>query len=232
MKETMRNNEISESSIEEMKIREAVQNSKFYDINGKYDRAKADELVEKRLTDQPDNFKNEKLFLNGWKKIEKERSFLDNLDKVNPNRDKGREWLINCQRCVPTYEMRRRGYDVTALPRMDEFGYDHLAYNPFDVWESPEVIRCSDSGKKDIENIMSEWEDGSRAQIVVLWKGTNSGHTFTAEKINGEIKYYDPQTCKENVSDYFRYVEPGSTRFCRIDNLDVSHRIKECCKEV
>ena len=32
-------------------------------------------------------------------------------------------------------------------------------------------------------------------------------------------------------SDYFDEIEPGTTRFCRIDNLQPSEHILECCKE-
>lgn len=37
--------------------------------------------------------------------------------KANPRFAEGGQYMINCQRCVPTYELRRRGYNVVALPR-------------------------------------------------------------------------------------------------------------------
>ena len=39
---------------------------------------------------------------------------------ANPNYYKGKEYQVNCQRCVPTYEMRRRGIDAEALSSLDQ----------------------------------------------------------------------------------------------------------------
>ena len=34
----------------------------------------------------------------------------------------GREFSVNCQSCVVANELRRRGYDVTALPNLKKEG--------------------------------------------------------------------------------------------------------------
>ena len=77
---------------------------------------------------------------------------------------------------------------------------------------------------------MSKWDDGARAQIVVTWKGTNSGHTFMAERRDGRVVYYDPQTGSNDASSYFKRVQPGTCQFCRIDKLDVTQKINDCCR--
>ena len=140
------------------------------------------------------------------------------------------ERCVNCQRCVPTYEMDRRGYDVTSLPC--ESDADYLSYHPYDVWENPDIKTTSGSGLEDIQNSMKEFGDGSRAQVCVNWDGTDGGHTFVAEQIDGKTHFYDPQTGDMDVSGYFDRVAPGETTFCRIDNLQPSSRILDCCKEV
>lgn len=150
------------------------------------------------------------------------------LKECNPNYNLARQWKVNCQRCVPTFEMRRRGYDVTTLPRGK--GWDTLSYNPFQVWKNPEVIRTSGNGMREIETQMSKWGEGSRAEIVVMWKGAPSGHAFFAERVNGKTRFYDPQNGSADVSKYFERVEPGSVRFCRIDNLEPNEKINDCCK--
>ena len=38
------------------------------------------------------------------------------IKMVNPSHNKGAEYQQSCQRCVPAYELRRRGFDVTAKP--------------------------------------------------------------------------------------------------------------------
>lgn len=165
-----------------------------------------------------------------WEFIKK-KDLSSDVDKTNPNYELGTEWKINCQRCIPALEMRRRGYDVVAKPRVDAFDRNDLAYDPFSVWKDPEVINCSDDGLSDIEKYMESWGDGARAQIVVTWKSTNSGHTFTAERINGKTVFCDPQNGSMDVSEYFKNVEPGSVQLCRIDNLEVTDKINECCED-
>ena len=177
---------------------------------------------------EPDN--TEKFAKIGeWPKAGDSMSIGDALSDANPNYDEGEEWQVNCQRCVPTYEMRRRGYDVSAMPCVEDM--DHLALDPFDVWENPEIISCADDDQNVILDEMSQWEDGARAQVVVTWAGGEGGHTFIAEKVNGEIRFVDPQTGDIECSEYFDEIEPGTTQFCRIDNLQPSEHILDCCKE-
>ncbi len=167
-------------------------------------------------------------YFNGpWARIQGEHSQKEDLMKTNPHVNTGLPaWTENCQRCVPTYEMRRRGYDVEALPAK---AMDHLARNPFDVWENPNVIRCQDNGYGQIRDLMLQWGDGARCQIVVYWDGMQGGHTFVAEQIGDETRFYDPQTGDEDVSWYFSQVADGRTQVARIDNLKPSKYITECC---
>lgn len=152
------------------------------------------------------------------------------LKHNNPNYDCDNinEWFVNCQRCVPTYEMQRRGQDVTAQPCV---GDDYIATNPFSVWQDPEIICCSDVGNEEIEATMQEWGDGARAQIVVLWTPFN-GHTFIAEQIDGRTQYIDPQSGNADYTEWTDSALPGFTQFCRIDNLQTSSSINECYTEV
>lgn len=198
--------------------------------NNTLNRQNADYVVTKRLEQQKSAIKpkdtiNVKELDKGY--VEK---LKHDLKECNPNYKLGREWQINCQRCVPTFEMRRRGYDVTAQPRGK--GFDHLAYKPFDVWENPEIISARGNGLRDIDNKMSQWGDGARAQVVVVWKGVPSGHTFFAERVNGQTHFYDPQKGLTDVSNYFNRVELNSVQFCRIDNLAPSEKINTCLKKV
>ena len=166
-----------------------------------------------------------------WRMIFNDHDVEYDLKNTNPNYDKGKKWKINCQRCVPTYEMRRRGYDVTAIPS-GIFSSSYISYHPFEVWENAVIHNCNGSGLNDIKNAMNEWGDGARAQIVVVWNNTNIGHTFIAEQIDGVTRFIDPQTNENNVEYYFNSVSFGETQFCRIDNLEVSNRIEECCEEI
>ncbi len=151
-------------------------------------------------------------------------------NKTNPNFDKGPEYKINCQRCVPAWEMRKRGYDVEAKPKPEN---DDLGFKTLDKVFS-DGVKLPYKKKKDIESAMSEWGDGARAQIICLWKGDESAHTFGAERVDGKTRYFDPQTGKE-FSDAFKNISKSNNaknhnEFMRIDTLTPGERIKECCK--
>ena len=154
---------------------------------------------------------------------------LQDAKSTNPQYSSGEEWQRNCQRCVPTYEMRCRGYDVSAKPCVDP--NDYLMYHPFDVWKNPDIKNPPGDGLEDIKNSMAQWGDGARAQIVFVWADAPSGHTIIAEQRDGKTFFIDPQSNDTDVIEYFQYVSMGKTRYCRIDNLDVSKHIKDCYKE-
>lgn len=137
--------------------------------------------------------------------------------------------------------MRRRGYDVTAKPMPTKTintiffrnkklpnGDDHLYHKPFDVWNPPESIRCI--GRIGVEKKMQEWGDGSRCEVMVLWKGEHGmGHVFVAEQINGVTHFIDPQEGKDGVGYYFDLCDESNIYICRTDNKDVSDYIGDCC---
>ena len=202
-------------------------------------------LEESTTVEKPDSFKEKEVTSNSVDNVEsnqvksvdgkfEEAELKRQLEKVNPYYEFFEECVINCQRCVPTFEMRCRGRDVIVLPAnyYDDFNPDSLSHYPFAVWENPEIIACKGNGREDIENHMEKWGDGARAEICVCWKNTDSGHVFVAEQVDGKTRYYDPQNGSTDVSHYFKQVELDSVQVCRIDNLDFSDRIKECCKEV
>lgn len=168
----------------------------------------------------------------GWKKIEGAIGVKDNLCATNPQFSTGLyEWTYNCQRCVPCYEMRRRGYDVEVCPRREYD--DYMSAHPFCVWQNPDIICCRGNTIEDIDQYMATWGDGARAQIVVTWyPSTIDGHTFVAERVDGQTYFYDPQSGDMDVSEWFKdgSIYPGTMKICRIDNLEPSDYVKSCCK--
>ena len=168
--------------------------------------------------------------IGNWSDIPSDYSYQDNLDMANPNYENGTEWQINCQRCVPTYEMRSRGYDVTALPCTDY--NDYLSYRPYDVWDDPVILNATGNGMDDIRTSMGDWGDGARAQVCLQWNNEMGGHTFMAEQRNGETCFVDPQTGETDVGWYFDEACPNSVTYCRTDRLMPSSKILNCCKGV
>lgn len=227
------------SSGEKEKWKELADSFKVSETDYPQTVEQADHIVDERLKKRNagseleklnEQLPMERLYAKDWEKINVQHEVQQDLDASNPNFELGREWKINCQRCVPTFEMRRRGYNVTAKPRpADNL---HLSYHPFDVWEKPDVISCKGDGLLDVQDSMAKWEDGARAQIVFVWKNTNSGHTFSAEQVDGKTRFYDPQSGSSDVTRYFKNVEPDSVKICRIDKLDVTDKILVCCRKV
>ena len=116
---------------------------------------------------------------------------------TNPhyNRDYA-AYSSNCQRCVLTYEARRRGYDVTAL-------------------SNPKTVDVGKSKIK-LESQMRGYGNGARAIVHVSARG--KGHEFIAENVRGRINYVDPQTNKRYSNINLSNV--SGSRLTRIDNQD------------
>ena len=88
----------------------------------------------------------------------------ENILATNPNYNLGLEYQQNCQRCVPAYEMRMRGFDVIAKPVYD-LATDDFANNHWtEAFDNAKIEKnLSGTGKEDIINLMSEWKYGARA---------------------------------------------------------------------
>ena len=100
------------------------------------ERKSSQELVRKREV-----MPGEAKAARNWDKIYEMHDFYHDLKDINPNYNEGTIWQENCQRCVPAYEMRRRGYDVTA-ESCPKYG-DYLAYDYSSVWKNPKIFQAA-----------------------------------------------------------------------------------------
>lgn len=149
----------------------------------------------------------------------KEMTFEEaNELRGNINYGKASEYSVNCQSCVVANELRRRGYNVTALPNLQKTGnipYE-LSMRTNWAWIDPktmvmpkkqtaggiyDITRSGALKSKSIKELTKELvelvKEPGRYHIDFAWKGKNSGHIITLEKLhNGKIIIYDPQTGK------------------------------------
>lgn len=168
--------------------------------------------------------------LSKWKRKNLPTQMEHDAVLANINYDKGIQYQENCQRCVPAYEMRRRGYDVTAKPKV--YSKDLINSNWENIFENAEWISCySGNGLAQIEEAMKRFGDGARAEVYIQWQGKNDAHVFVAEQIGGKTVFIDPQNGNVDVRWYFDYALEGKTELCRIDNLEFTELIEECCEE-
>lgn len=150
------------------------------------------------------------------------------------------EYSANCQRCVVAYEMRRRGYDVMAMPTYAGDIKPRVAFKASDGtingrWMGafknakavPMKARSANQAKDALNKHMQSYGSGSRGVVEVFWKN-GGGHVFNVENIGGKIRYYDAQTGKTvNINEYMGHAKPGSVNLVRTDNLRVSNRMRE-----
>ena len=164
----------------------------------------------------------------------------------NINFSKSHEYGVNCQSCVVANELRRRGYDVTALPNLQKAGnipYE-LSSKTNWAWIDPEtmatpvkkraggvydVTRTGALKRKNISALTKEIielvKEPGRYHIDFSWKSGNSGHIITLEKlVNGKIVLYDPQNGKiVNWADISKRIKlQYGVNVLRVDNLLVN----------
>lgn len=211
-----------------------------------YNKVKDAEIVKETLQKQSNqNSIEEKLNL----KKGKEMTFDEaNELKGNINYAKGGGYTINCQSCVVSNELRRRGYDVTALEntRKSDNIPSQLSRKTNWAWidkngEMPKKQKAGGSlgidnrGRtktKTLNQLSKELgeitKEIGRYHIDFGWKRSNSGHIITLERLeSGFVKLYDPQNGK--IVKWAELSKAISLRYgvnvLRVDNLDLNTEI-------
>lgn len=160
---------------------------------------------------------------------------------TNPNYNPNvRAYSYNCQRCVTTYEARRRGLDVTAKPT---FNGDllPLGYNFLDAYKDgrQNVVQCSArlpaTARRNVENTVLNAPEGARFIVRIGHRrNSSSGHVFIAEKHGGIVEYIDPQLHNDprqlNAATHWNWASGQKCWCLRIDNLEFTAILTDICK--
>lgn len=160
--------------------------------------------------------------------------------KANPNYNKQTyEYTNNCQRCVPAWELRQRGFDVIAQPCKPLGEHDAFQMSPFSVWnfnafdaDMSKRVQADKvgTGKEKIIEFLKASGNGARAEIVVVWDyDREKAHAFAAKNIDGNVLFIDPQNGKSGklVEEYFDRAATGKTTWLRIDNLPLVEQYRD-----
>lgn len=177
---------------------------------------------------------------------------LANKGAENPLFSKGGQFTTNCQTATVTHELRRRGFNVTAKGARDGFGSLTVNGKPFD-WESR--FLNADGSKVRVENVrawgkrkgygninrkkLDEYfgekmsEDG-RYEIYCMWDSAkkqrmSGAHVFMAEKKNGVITFFDPQSGRvaSDIEWYFENMQNREVWAMRVDDKIINpHMVK------
>lgn len=190
------------------------QKQKFIDVQNE---------IDKLLTQRS----KPELVING-KTIGDPMTIDEALKGSNPNFNKGGEYITNCQRCVQTYEFRRRGYDVEALPDTNSgiitwgnecFVDVNGSVPKFKIDFKPGNIYLTE---QNIRDELAAAPNGSRHIIYIQWDGTQNAHVFIAEKEGEVTRFIDPQSGDNDVEHYFTLGREGAYNILRIDDKQLT----------
>ncbi len=133
-------------------------------------------------------------------------------------------YRTNCQTCVATYAARLQGYDVRALPNLNNRDIYQLSYNPglAFVDENGQHPKSQEMGRRDI---LGELPPNTLRAVKWQWGKRRSGHIVIMGNDGNGTYMYDPQTnVYMNQTKQIRKYTGGANNFsyydlsgCRMD---------------
>lgn len=149
-------------------------------------------------------------------------TIMDDLDSVNPgwnNKDNGSQY--NCNNCTIAFDMRQRGYEVTAAEDINGSNYRTMQ----DMYQggNMQMFTADYYGQTTTEAVydgMKSEPEGSSGMMVMQWYPAGSGGHVVNYKIeNGEPIIYDSQTHERKPASEYTNIacEFG---YMRTDNLE------------
>ena len=153
--------------------------------------------------------------------------------KPNPNYGKGGGYRTNCQSCVVTYEMRRRGYNVQTLANTGGSMLEVLSRNTSLAWRDRAtgtnpayIVPGQKTIAKTVEWLQNGIKANNRYTIEWVWKGGRSGHIVHVFKRSDVVNIYDPQTAKRytgaDLLDFLKGAKPSTIRLLDVEACDVN----------
>ena len=151
----------------------------------------------------------------------------------NPHYGESKAYSVNCQTCVVAYELRLRGFDVSALPNTAGSALSKLSKATHTAWQNitrediPIIARTTLDRYGHIKQPPLKWAKVSAAMtetgryhIAWRWKRKRSGHIITAERLpDRSLRFYDPQNGMSGALDLYKKDIAGNVRIYRVDNL-------------
>lgn len=213
--------------------------------NGKYKYFYDTETYERYLK-RTEYQKNEPEFMKKVPKISENDGYTADEDMAEINKDYSpydKSTSQNCTNCTAAYELRCRGYDVSASDYENYFkNYDNASMFRFPLYyKDAKTIRLDDEGNQHksplnntvaykryeydsrtvTEAILKHSGKNTRGDISVMWKEALAGHSMVYEvDSKGKVTIRDCQTNKKyNVEDIVDRVNAIS--ITRTDNLEL-----------
>lgn len=206
----------------------------------------ASQFMERKLSDGPVDTKT------GFKRKTKTMDRKADLAHVNPGfKNFDTNTKNNCMLCTTTYDLRRRGYDVTAKTATRGFYPEDVTRwypdaevktvksepIPVEDFDDPEKYWAGQKAraKKNADKLIKELEkqpEGARGNLMVTWAGATGGHSMVYEIIDGEVVILDGQSNKVYEDPYEILMKTDfDYTYARLDNVDINpEMIRRCSK--
>ncbi len=152
----------------------------------------------------------------------KKTSAEEDLAHVNPGyKNFSPDTKQNCMMCTTTFELRRRGYDVTA--QKENVG---ATFNDLTRWFPDADVKEVFVDYEDIDKDLISQGDGARGNLMIPLT-TGGGHSIAYEIKNGKIILYDGQSNKVikdelEVFEYLHELSTGVLYYARLDNCRIN----------
>jgi hypothetical protein len=144
-------------------------------------------------------------------------------------------YRYNCQTCVAVFIARRNGYDVRALPNLNNKNIRDLSYMTNLAYidkhgNHPSYVRKR-TGERTISWLERTVKEGHIYSLEYGYRGKSDGHIITIERVGGKLRLYDPQTNNErhtnrDIVDYLARTD----RHAVMDLTSVTLEEKFCDK--
>lgn len=157
-----------------------------------------------------------------------EMSIEEDVKRINPLfEDVTDQSKHNCVLCSVTYDLRRRGYDVTAKGAGIGYYNDEVEpwYNNKIKYKEVEKNRYAPISPETIMTALKT--EGGRGIVNVNWKG-GGGHAMAYDNDGGSLKIIDGQTGKvlTTEKDVKKYLANAvATEYARTDNLTINPKL-------
>ena len=140
-------------------------------------------------------------------------------------------YRTNCQTCVATYVARRKGYDVRALPNLNNKSIHDLSYDTSLAYVDSNGQHPKHQRISSVSELSFNMAPGSMYSVQFDYVGRSSGHIVVVEKDkNGKVFLYDPQTNRVEDQASFKGYSKGKSNFRAMDLTNVSLDEKFCDK--
>jgi hypothetical protein len=159
----------------------------------------------------------------------------------NPDYHKYKDYSINCQTCCPAYNLRLRGFDVTAKGCTKGSDSEYLTYHSFDIYTNIDGSKAKPTTYYEWANkrgykqmtvqrykqfIAENCKEEGVYELAVGWKKMRgNGHVTIIQRLHdGSIIRVEPQVDNSRERNSFAFLNYAVTKasnsrgILRIDN--------------